>query len=268
MECVVRAPGQEFLPDSYDGVLQGLGLGRIRTSGFVELAGHAYYFKINSYPTPVRRITRFFQNTGPWVTPPHLAEYRNLCWLRAHGLPAPRPAAAGYERRWGLIVSHFLLTERIDGARDLFGLLREDALDAELLVPLCSKLGGVIGSMHEQGFVHRDLFLRNILLDTENPEALQVWLIDCRKGSHGWLKWRGPTYDLGCFEKWAATLLPAEARLAFFRAYFGARPGCKPRAMLRGCESWRRKLVRFFHRKKRYRLDFKPVMDAEPLGVS
>lgn len=268
MESVVRAPGQEFLPASYDEMLRALGLGRIRTSGFVELAGRDYYFKINSYPTPIRRITRFLQNTGPWVTPPHLVEYRNLCWLREHGVPAPRPAAAGFERRWGLIVSHFLLTERIEASRDLFGLLREDALQTDLLVPLCAKLGEMIGHMHEQGFVHRDLFLRNILLGTENPAALKLWLIDCRKGSHGWLKWRGPLYDLGCFEKWAGTLLPAEARLAFFRAYLQKRPGCDPAALLRGSERWRRKLVGFFHKKKRYRLDFKPSRRVEPLPLA
>ena len=102
-------------------------------------------------------------------------EYALLGWMRAQGLPVPRPLAARYHPAGPLSYRADLLMERIPDARPL--------ADVLAIVPvseaLWHRIGVIIGQMHELGVNHSDLNCRNILLDRTD----QPWLIDFDKCS-------------------------------------------------------------------------------------
>lgn len=106
-------------------------------------------------------------------------EFDLLLWMRAAGLPVPRPLAARYAPQ-GLLYRADLVTERIPDTRPL-----ADVLAARALPPRTwADLGAAIARMHALGVDHADLNVRNILLDA----ALHPWLIDfdkCRRRRPG-----------------------------------------------------------------------------------
>ena len=127
---------------------------------------------------------------------PRLREFDNLTWLRDHGFRAPRPlmaAAAWHGRRPRL---QLLCTAAVEGTGDLGELLARDepARAAQALADLAAETA----RMHALGFVHRDLFLRNLLVP-EDGEARVVVLDAWRGGPAQRLGGaRGDAYDVGC----------------------------------------------------------------------
>jgi 3-deoxy-D-manno-octulosonic acid kinase len=108
-----------------------------------------------------------------------LQEYRLLEWMRAQGLPVPRPVAARYSTA-GLFYRADLVTERIPQSRPL-----AEVLTAQMLPPaIWSAIGHIVRQMHGLGVDQSDLNCRNIVLDAD----LRVWLIDfnkCRRRDAG-----------------------------------------------------------------------------------
>jgi tRNA A-37 threonylcarbamoyl transferase component Bud32 len=122
---------------------------------------------------------------------PRLAELRNLAWLRAQGFDAPRPVLAGAAWSAGRPRFQFLYTEAVQGAETLSRLLEEGGARAEAAALAVAR---VAARLHARGFVHRDLFARNVLVgDDARVHLLDAW----RSGPARPL--RGPAYDLGCF---------------------------------------------------------------------
>ncbi len=177
---------------------------------------------------------------------PRLNEFANLTWLREHGFGAPRPVLAGAAWRGGAPAFQFLFTEAIENARTLDELL-EDGPD-ELRLPALETLGREVGKLHARGFVHRDLFPRNLLV-TVAGEAPRIHFLDAWRGGPGF-GLRGPAYDLGCLMLSGAGLVEPEEQKALFDAYFGARDGAgKPARrmeLLRAAARERRRLQRRF----------------------
>lgn len=99
-------------------------------------------------------------------------EWRLLAWMRAEGLPVPRPAAARVRRHGGCYRAD-LVTLYIHGAVPLADVLARRALsDAEW-----RSVGAAIARFHRAHVCHADLNARNILLG----EAGEVHLIDFDK---------------------------------------------------------------------------------------
>ncbi len=125
---------------------------------------------------------------------PRLQEFANLAWLRAHGFLAPRPLLAGVLERRGLPRYQFLCSEWLSDAPDLQQHLpaASPARRAELLAALARDLAG----LHSLGFVHCDLFPRN-LLASSGPLGPRCVFLDAWRVAPGRGR-RGPEHDLAC----------------------------------------------------------------------
>lgn len=92
--------------------------------------------------------------------------------MRELDLPVPTPIGGLVQSR-GMGYQAWLLTRRIQGARDLFELL----LNAPLTNEVWHTIGKTIRLFHNHGIFHSDLNCHNIMLDAEQ----HIWLIDFDK---------------------------------------------------------------------------------------
>ncbi|MCZ6598935.1 MAG: hypothetical protein O7B99_14960 [Planctomycetota bacterium] len=145
---------------------------------------------------------------------PRLNEYANLAWLRDHGFGAPRPVLAGAIHRSGMPVFQFLYTEAIEGARTLRDVFESGP--ESLRAPALRRLGAEVARLHRFGFVHRDLFPRNVLVTGDAVHFLDAW----RGGPGRGL--RGPDYDLACLMLHGAELFRPDEQRLLFEGYFAA----------------------------------------------
>lgn len=150
--------------------------------------------------------------------PARLNETRNLRWLAEHDLPTVEPLAAGVLRRSGIASFQFLATAWLEGARALDTLWPE--ADSAARQDLVTHLARDVGRMHGLGFVHRDLFFRNLVVP---PMAVpRAHLIDAWRGGPAH-RWRGPAYDLACLMFDATAAWNDADQQHFFGAYFAER---------------------------------------------
>lgn len=122
---------------------------------------------------------------------PRFAELRNLAWLREQGFDAPRPVLAGAAWSAGRPRFQFLYTEAVQEAETLSQVLAQGGARAEAAALAVAR---VAARLHARGFVHRDLFARNVLIGAD----LRVHLLDAWRSGPPRPR-RGPAYDLGCF---------------------------------------------------------------------
>jgi len=160
------------------------------------------------------------------LAPPRLAEFSNLTWLRARGFRAAHPLLAGVHGTAARLRYQFLLTELVPGARTLAEAFPDtpEATRAVWLRALATDLA----RLHGLGFVHRDLFPRNLLApEGEDPRCtfLDAWRGGPRPGL------RGPDHDLGCLLLDGAALFTRAEQALLLRTYREERErgGCPPR---------------------------------------
>lgn len=154
---------------------------------------------------------------------PRLREFDNLRWLRERLFSAPSPRFAGVILQGGLPTVQFLATERIAPSKNLADFLateREDSRAAESFPErreVLSILAREVARMHALGFVHRDLYPRNLLVHERRIAFLDAW-----RGGPGFDS-RGPAYDLACLMLYGADWLEREEQERFLAEYFEAR---------------------------------------------
>ena len=186
--------------------------------------GHAGRFHLKRYVYPTFAASKGLLGRGTfWGTPPELREFKNLEFLREKGIPAVRPVAAAAETRRGRLVAHALLTEHVPDAPDLARRLATPG-DPVREVPsvrrrVAELLGRLVHRMHAEGFLHRDLFARNVLVRVEEGDS-SLWFCDCRRGGPPSLRWK-PFDDLATLDSDLVGLLPRTDRLRALRAYAG-----------------------------------------------
>lgn len=160
---------------------------------------------------------------------PRVREFANLRWLRRHLFQAPRPIAAGVFWRGGLPVHQFLATEEVPDAVDLGRFFdthpaaRDDRPAAELRAAVLDELACEVARMHSLGFLHHDLFLRNVLVVAARPHS-RVWFVDAWAGGPR-PNLRAAAYDIDCFLRDArshTTSAEAELFVAAYRAELAA----------------------------------------------
>ncbi len=148
---------------------------------------------------------------------PRVAEYTNLQWLRAHNFRAPEPLAAGVLRTSGCAPYQFLMTQELPNARTL-----DDAIgSSEELerLSILAALGCRVAELHAAGFIHRDLYPRNLLYSSESEEV--IFIDAWRGGARRQL--RGHLYDQACLMLHGADWFSVEEQAAYFRAYADTR---------------------------------------------
>jgi len=173
--------------------------------------------------------------------PPRLAEYGNLLWLRANGFGAPLPLAAGVERSGALPSFQFLATEEVAGTLTLRAFL-EEAREVARRRSVFEMLGAEVARLHAAGFVHRDLFPRNLLVGTTGDRPTLSFLDAWRGGPGRAAPLRGPTYDLACLLLYLPLLASEEEIALLCTCYFERRGGARERT-LRSAARQRRALV-------------------------
>lgn len=156
-----------------------------------------------------------------WGAPPCVNEYRVLAWMRENQVPAVRPVAAASRVRRGRLVAHALLTEHVPDALDLQRRLSDPAdplvTDRRLRRRTAELIGRCLQRMHSFGYVHRDVFARNVLVRIEE-QGPKIWFLDCRRG--GPPSWRsGGWHDLAMLDADWRGRLPRTDRLATLAAY-------------------------------------------------
>lgn len=175
--------------------------------------------------------------------------------LRDGEVPTPSVLAAGWRQVFGPWHVHVLVTEAIPGAVNLHALLRELPRSRQRRAIL-SAAGRTVARMHAAGFVHADLNLANLLVESADPGA-RLFVIDLDGGSfHPSVRFAQRRANLRrllrSYEKWLAPAqaLGAADAMAFLRGYCG-----EDRLLLRrlwsGLASDRR---RFFLRRALWRL--------------
>jgi hypothetical protein len=247
-----RIRGERALFEALRPRLEEAACRRERWRGFVELGrgastrAHLKYSALSTWPA-LRHASRALV---PWLEIPRLQELANLAWLRERGFGAPRPLVAGALRRAGLPRFQFLATEEIEGARTLADVLAPAAgAEPAERAAVLELLARDVARMHALGFVHRDLFARNVLVTTDGaaPSAvprlhfLDAWRGGPRRGL------RGFDYDLACFLVDGERLLSRAERERFEKRYAEERSldGAAARALHR---STRRTLDRLARR--------------------
>jgi len=163
-------------------------------------------------------------------------EFDNLAWLRAHGFDAPLPVAWGEERSGGWLTRSFLISEGIPEPVALSKFIRDTlpSRPASVRGELIERLAALTRRLHEQRFVHHDLFWRNIILTGESLDRFA--LIDAHKGRvwRAGAERRSRAADLAALDAPAPWFFRRTERLRFFLLYRGhARLTSEDKALLR-----------------------------------
>ena len=162
---------------------------------------------------------------------PRLREFDNLRWLRAREFDAPAPLAACVRRTKRRPTWQGIATRHVEGALPLEAWI--DARSPEERGALVDALGRTLGRLHALGFVHRDLYARNLLVHPARPERpilLDAWRggVDVAARLEAGLARRDALYDLAClFVHLPALLTRTEQRRLL--AHYCERRGWAPR---------------------------------------
>ena len=150
---------------------------------------------------------------------PRIQEFENLAWLRDHGFDAPPPLAAGVAGPRKLASFQFLVTQEIRSTRTLEDFFRCGGIP-EQRANVLRILGRDLARLHALGFVHRDLFLRNLLM-LEAAGTTRIFFLDAWRGGPrkrtGAL--RGPEYDVACLMLEGATTFDRAEQQLFLHSY-------------------------------------------------
>lgn len=163
----------------------------------VDLAGRTLYVK-TYWSTTLRQLWSGALRGTFFGKSKARREYENLERLRAWGFDAPSPIAYTEERRAGWMTRSSLITEAIPDAVPL---------DAHGQLPL--DLADTIRRLHDRGFVHHDLYWRNIILSGH-----RFFLLDAHKGGPGDI-----AQDLATLDAAAPFFFRRTERLRFFLRY-------------------------------------------------
>jgi len=142
-----------------------------------------------------RIVIRHFQRGGiiqKFIPDLYFGESRPLkelwvgCWAKEKGVPTADIVAACHNKVFGKLHQGDLVTREIKHGKDLATYLKEleQPLTKEKVLEkrsVIKKVGALVRSMHEAGIFHGDLNLKNIILQTTDPQNIKGYLIDFDK---------------------------------------------------------------------------------------
>ena len=145
------------------------------------------YVKRYHYPRWSHRLRGTFRGTF-FSTSRARSECHALGLMRGLGIQAVRPIAFGERRVAHFVRSCFLITEAVPDAIALSSFIktfgdRRDSVQAlrgrrEILTSLARQ----VRHMHDAGFVHRDLFWRNVLIRLLPDNRFEFYFLDASVG--------------------------------------------------------------------------------------
>jgi len=153
-------------------------------------------------------------------------EIRNLRYFATLGLGTPTLLAFGQRYRLGLLQHAVLVTREVDNAIDLERALGEDRLYQHGVCgarKILRSLALAVRQLHADGFYHKDLKTRNILLRESSGEP-QLYFFDCPSGHHPlrFLLRRGIVRDLAHLEEGLRAHLRRADLLYLYKIYRGS----------------------------------------------
>ncbi len=185
------------------------------------------YIKRYHYPRWRQRLKGAFRGTF-FKSCRARNEYRALRLMRQLGIHAVRPVAYGERRVGHFVRSCFLVTESVPDAVPLSWFVktfshRRDGLGAvaarrEILTSLARH----IRFMHEAGFVHRDLFWRNVLIRSLPDGRFEFYFLDASVGKRIRMQhWRQDSIvrDIAAMGVLAPDFCSRADQLRFIQAY-------------------------------------------------
>ncbi|MDT8429600.1 MAG: lipopolysaccharide kinase InaA family protein [Pseudomonadales bacterium] len=171
----------------------------------------SYYIK--RYFKPRKRLlSRLFASRAR-------REYQNQLFFQSLNIPVPEILVFHEER--GINRRAVMVTRALPGAIDLLTLLSgENAPGGKQLDHLLRQLAGIVRKLHDQGFFHNDLHLRNILV-----HQTTLYLIDSPNGRRlGLIPLVSERYrrrDLAQVDKSARPYLSRSWRMRLYHYYCG-----------------------------------------------
>lgn len=212
-----------------------------------ELAGVSLWLKGDHLPGKAR----WRHSLAGWIgrVTPREREFERLRWLRARLFRAPQPIACGAALAGGVLRYQLLAMAEL-GPHEPLSTAFEHATQFERAAWI-DELARETARLHALHLAHRNLFLRNVLVDRAPPptkgDPRRLMLIDpWRAGAQ--LPRRGVDYDLGALMLDAASLWSFDEQRAFFERYFEQRRvqdrPAKPKSLLTAAAQRRIELAR------------------------
>jgi heptose I phosphotransferase len=199
--------------DRLDGALAAGTLLRATPHKAIARIGESVYLKRYDYDRREVFLKAAIKANFPVFSGPR--ELENALALRAAGLPAPRPLAAGEaDRGWRRL--SFVALEALPGTP--LERLSPPRAPAERRA-LVRRVAALVRALHAAGFWHRDLYLANVLLDATTGELGLVDLERVKRRAGG-PSARARRKDLAALD-YSAAGWSATDRVRFLRAYLG-----------------------------------------------
>jgi tRNA A-37 threonylcarbamoyl transferase component Bud32 len=199
-----------------------------RTVYRLRLPGHHYYLKHYRVPDTRAMLSQWTQGSKGY------REWTLMQRAARHGVPTLVPVAFGEQRRAGLVLENFLITEGVDEVEPLYSfahqLLPTVPADRQRLLrrQLALDLAEMAARMHEAGIQHRDLHGGNVLVQPDPAGRLRLFLIDlhgARVRRH--MDWRRSRAEILVLAANFLGVASATDRLRFLRRYLELRPSLR-----------------------------------------
>jgi hypothetical protein len=178
-----------------------------------EFAGFDAWFKRSDFAGKSR--VRWALKRALGAKLPRVAEYYNLSWLTERLFETPLPLAAGEFLESGAPARQFLFTAHVPDAPTLTTFLADRADPGRRAV--LAELAREVARMHALGFLHHDLYPRNVLVRPAS-DARRLVFLDAWAGGPPPQR-RGAAYDLAALFLHADTELEREEFERFLAAY-------------------------------------------------
>src|SRR5215208_3570204 len=130
-------------------------------------------------------------------------EFLSYTHLIRLGVQCAAPLACGEERDGlGRLRRAFMITVSIPEALPLAEFVNANCPSREARQSILRDLARMTRRAHDGNFIHRDLWVRNVLVNWESPNRPAVWWIDSPKGAiWRWLAGFGKVLDLALLNK-------------------------------------------------------------------
>ena len=218
LECLLRDPEGEIARQP--ALLRDGWLVTIARIAAAAGSNKSWLLRRINYGKPKAQLRDFFRAAAP------IRAFRNALAFERNGFPTPRVIAAGIVRKFQRPIVGYLLVEELQPAWSLAEYLKIHRGMPHYAIQNISRL---VAALHTRGFVHGDLTVGNVLLDTK----MQPWLVDLERARSFArpVNWRGAVEEFFRFARHVPVLGPGArfGALRLLKLYCGERgwSGCE-----------------------------------------